>query len=237
VVTPREAATVMLVRDAPELEVFMVRRSHALVFVGGASVFPGGAVDAGDRDPVLHGRCRGWTDATASAAVGVPEGGLRFWVAAVRETFEEAGVLLARRSDGEPVDGAAPELSVAREALNRGDTTFATLLRDLDLELDTEGLRPCSRWITPAGAPRRYDTRFFVTAAPTGHAYAHDDGEAVASGWVQPAAALAAFDRGEIDLILPTQRCLQALAAHRHASDALVGLEGIHGNAGSAGAA
>jgi 8-oxo-dGTP pyrophosphatase MutT (NUDIX family) len=232
VVTPREAATVMLVRDAPELEVFMLRRSTALEFVGGASVFPGGALDPGDRDPRLLDRCVGWTDAEASAAIGVAAGGLGFWVAAVRETFEEAGVLLAHRArTGEAVDASEPALTAARGALNAGTATFVDVVLGEDLLLDTAGLRPCSRWITPAGAPRRYDTRFFLVAAPAGHAYEHDDGEAVASGWIRPHDALAAFRRGEIDLILPTVRCLEALATHPGAAAAVAGLEQISGNA------
>lgn len=231
-VTPREAATVMLVRDAPDLEVFMLRRSTALAFVGGASVFPGGAVDPADGDAELVARCTGWSDSDASAAVGVPSGGLRFWVAAVREAFEEAGVLLARRrGSGAPVDSTAPVLVDARQALNAGTLAFADLVRAENLVLDTAGLRPCSRWITPPGGPRRYDTRFFVAAAPDGHVYEHDDGEAVASQWVRPADALAAFRRGEIELILPTLRCLESLACHVDAASALAGLGNITGNA------
>ncbi len=230
-VTPREAATVMLVRDAPELEVFMLRRSTALEFVGGASVFPGGAVDPGDRDPALAARCTGWSDEEASAALGVTAGGLRFWVAAVRETFEEAGVLLARRAGSDdPVDAAAAEMVEARAALNAGTRSFRDVVVDADLVLDTAGLRPCSRWITPRGAPRRYDTRFFLVAAPRGHTYEHDDREAVASSWVRPVDALQAHHRGEIDLILPTVRCLEALAGHPDAGAAVAGLERIAGN-------
>jgi 8-oxo-dGTP pyrophosphatase MutT (NUDIX family) len=235
VVTPREAATVMLVRDAPDLQVFMLRRNLALEFVGGASVFPGGAVDPADRDPVLLARCRGWTDESASAALGVDSGGLGFWVAAVRETFEEAGVLLAARAGSSArVDGAAPPFAAARDALNAGGLTFRELVLDEDLVLETDALRPCSRWITPAGAPRRYDTRFFLAPAPEGHAYAHDDREAVASSWIRPGDALAAFERGEIDLILPTQRCLEALAGYDRADAALAALVRIADNAGAA---
>lgn len=231
-VTPREAATVMLVRDAPDLEVFMLRRSTALEFVGGASVFPGGAVDPADGDPALLARCTGWSDAEASATIGVDGRGLRFWVAAVREAFEEAGVLLARRrTTGTLVDAAAPEFVTARAALNAGALAFADLVFGEDLVLDTAGLRPCSRWITPVGAPRRYDTRFFLAAAPGGHTYEHDDGEAVASDWVRPADAVAAFRRGEIDLILPTLRCLESLAGHRGAQGAIADLAPIAGNA------
>ena len=149
----RDAATVILVRDRPELHVFVLRRNPALVFAPGATVFPGGAVD-----PV---------DATVAAELGVDE----FRAAAARECLEECGI---------PID--------ARELIE-----FA-------------------RWVTPIGAPRRYDTRFFVVRAPDGHEGEHDGGELVDSAWMRPADVLRAFADGEIDLILPTQRSLEVLA-------------------------
>jgi 8-oxo-dGTP pyrophosphatase MutT (NUDIX family) len=149
----RDAATVILVRDRPDLHVFVLRRNSTLDFVPGATVFPGGAVDPGD--------------AAVAAELGVDE----FRAAAMRECLEEAGI---------PID--------ARELIE-----FA-------------------RWITPVGAPRRYDTRFFVTRAPEGHEGEHDGSELVASAWMRPADALLAFASGEIDLILPTQRSLEVLA-------------------------
>ena len=120
-VTPREAATVMLVRDDPDLHVFMLRRNLNADWVGGAYVFPGGAVDPGDRAPAVLARCPDRDDADASAHLGLPEGGLGFWVAGVRETFEEAGVLLARSAaTGELVDPAQPRLEPLRAASTTG---------------------------------------------------------------------------------------------------------------------
>ena len=159
--TVRDAATVILVRDRPDLQVFVLRRNSSLVFAPGATVFPGGAVDPADAD--------------VAAELGVDE----FRAAAARECLEEAGI---------PID--------ARELVE-----FA-------------------RWITPEGAPRRYDTRFFVARAPDGHEGEHDGRELVASRWIRPAEALRAFAAGEIELILPTQRSLEMLA-HFDRVDAL----------------
>jgi 8-oxo-dGTP pyrophosphatase MutT (NUDIX family) len=229
VVTPvstREAATVMLVRDAPELEVFMLRRNLEAPFVGGAHVFPGGAVDFDDRAPELLARCHGRDDAAASAALGLPSGGLGFWVPAVREAFEEAGALLARSAASDrPVDlddvSLAARIEAARPAVGGGHRSFLEMVRDEDLLLDTGALHVFSHWITPVGAPRRYDTWFFVAAAPDGHAYVHDDGETVASEWIRPADALARAQRDELELIFPTIRSLEQLDRFERARDLL----------------
>ncbi len=219
----REAATVMLVRDSPDLHVFMLRRNLESKFVAGASVFPGGAVDPDDRTPAILERCHGRTDADASRQLGLPSGGLGFWVAAIREAFEEAGVLLARQAaSGEPVDldalGAAARLEAARPAVARGARPFLDVLVEEDLLLDAGALHLFSHWITPPEAPRRYDTWFFVADGPDGHAYLHDDDETVASEWVRPTDALARAERGELELIFPTMRTLAVLAGYPTAS-------------------
>jgi len=224
-VVPREAATVMLVRDAPDLQVFMLRRNLASVWIAGASVFPGGAVDAGDRHPRWEGRCAGWDDARASAALARTGGGLGFLVAAVRETFEEAGVLLAREPEGRAADGRHEHLIAARAALNAGDHDFDALVLDHDLVLATDELLPVSHWVTPPVGPRRYDTWFFVAAAPEGE-YLHDDTELIASAWVRPVDALAAGERGEVDLIFPTRKNLELLARFDTADALLAAVRG-----------
>ncbi|MBV8949985.1 MAG: NUDIX domain-containing protein [Actinobacteria bacterium] len=215
-VTPRDAATVMLVRDMPDLHVFMLRRSLNADFVGGAHVFPGGGVDADDRLAEIEARAPGRSDADASRLLGVPSGGLGFWVAAIRESFEEAGVLMARpRASGGPVDLADPEAAArfarARDALNARRLRFVDFLADEDLVLDVTSLHVFSHWITPAGMPRRYDTWFFVAEAPEGHAYLHDDFETIESAWIRPADAIARSRRGEVELIFPTFKNLEAL--------------------------
>jgi 8-oxo-dGTP pyrophosphatase MutT (NUDIX family) len=147
-------------------------------------------------------------------------------VAAVREAFEEAGVLLARSAATRlPVDfedpARAARVEIARRAVGRGERSFLEVVQDEDLLLDSGSLHVFSHWITPAGAPRRYDTWFFVAAAPDGHAYLHDDSETVASVWIRPGDALDRAERGELELIFPTIRNLEQLARFASACDLL----------------
>lgn len=219
-----DAATVMLLRDGPDgIEVCMMRRNPASGFVGGAHVFPGGAVDAADRSPDAARSCRGLDDAMASRLAGQPAGGLAFWVAAIRETFEEAGILLARDADGRPVSFGLPDVAARfaghRRAVDTGAATLVEVCRREDLTLDAGALSLFSRWVTPLGAPRRYDTRFFVAVAPDGQEARHDDRELVDTAWLTPAEALRRHRAGEIVLILPTERSLEALARFERAAD------------------
>jgi 8-oxo-dGTP pyrophosphatase MutT (NUDIX family) len=219
----RPAATVMLVRDAPDpvgnddrLEVLMVRRNLRSDFVGGAYVFPGGSVDPADGGPDAEAACSGRTDADASAVLGVPDGGLAYWVAVLRETFEEAGLLLAEREGGPALlagDKAEEARFVAeRAAVNAGTRRFLDLCRDERLRLMVGDVHYFAHWVTPQGAPRRFDTRFFVAAAPPGQRAAHDSGETIAETWVSPRRALAAHRAGEFEMIFPTIRNLQAIS-------------------------
>ena len=194
------AATVMLIRDAldddgaPDVEVCMLQRNLASEFVAGAYVFPGGRVDPGDHGPSVEALCRGRSDTEASAVLGVESGGLAFWVAALRECFEEAGVMLARhrRDDGagdgallattEP--GVAARFAAYRDAVNDQEMGLLDICRQEDLVLVVDTVYYVSHWITPELAPRRYDTRFFITTAPPGQVASHDDGETIATIWV-----------------------------------------------------
>jgi len=212
----RDAATVMLVRDGADgLEVFMLRRNPRSVFVGGAYVFPGGAVDDHDRHVDLEPICAGRTDAAASAALGVDAGGLAFWVAAIRESFEEAGVLLAYDAAGDVVRFDDPVLDARfrghRAEVDRGDLRLVDLCAAEGLTLACDTMHYFSHWITPVGPPRRFDTRFFVARAPDAQVPLHDDGEAVAQLWVRPVEALARHAAGELEMILPTIRNLEAI--------------------------
>jgi len=227
----RDAATVMLVRDrdhgdgGSQLEVFMLRRNLQSDFVGGAYVFPGGAVDEADRHADLESVCRGRSDDQASAHLGVDRGGLAFWVAAVRECFEEAGVLLAVDPDDEVVSFADAEVAsrfeAHRGAVDAGDLRLVDLCRLENLHLAVAGIHYFSHWITPVGPPRRYDTRFFVTAAPPEQVPLHDDRETIANLWVRPADALERHRAGELDLILPTIKNLDAIARFARSADLL----------------
>jgi 8-oxo-dGTP pyrophosphatase MutT (NUDIX family) len=219
--TIRSAATVMLVRDRPDLQVFVVRRTPRAVFGPGATVFPGGAVDPSDELP--GDRIIGLDDAAASAELGLPSGGLARRVAAVRECFEEAGILLAdpaahHADDAGDADDtlaiALPDLRAWRDAINAGHATLGQVLESEDLVVDVSGLRVFAHWLTPVGAPRRYDTWFFVARSPEDQDGLHDDSELVASEWVRPMDALRRHARGDIELILPTVRSLEALARY-----------------------
>ena len=223
-VPARDAATIMLVRDAagpvgPSLEVCMLRRHLNSDFVGGAYVFPGGKVDDDDRSTAAGDACTGRDDAAASDLLGVEAGGLAFWVAALRECFEEAGVLLAYRQEvpagGVLMEMADPDarrrLAAHRDGLNAGTTGFLELLRSEGLRLAVDRVHYFSHWITPEAAPKRYDTRFFVAALPPGQVPVHDDHETVETVWVRPAEALERAAAGEFDLIFPTIKNLEAI--------------------------
>jgi 8-oxo-dGTP pyrophosphatase MutT (NUDIX family) len=223
----RDAATVILVADRPDLHVLMLERTRRAVFGPGATVFPGGAVDAADRDARSRARVVGLDDAGASADQGIAAGGLGFRIAALRECFEEAGILLARDArTGNPVDHDA-DLATARERLNAGAVTFAEVLETRDLVLEARDLRVFSHWLTPVGSPRRYNTWFFVACAPDGEDGAHDDNELVASGWVRPVDALAQHVGGDIDLIFPTEMSLRALTRYLRTSELFADLDAV----------
>ncbi|MGI8793994.1 MAG: NUDIX hydrolase [Acidimicrobiales bacterium] len=223
----RDAATVMLVRDTADgMEVFMMRRNLNSDFVGGAYVFPGGAVDEADRHENLNPVCTGRSDAQASDLLEVASGGLAFWVAAVRECFEEAGVLLARPEDTDHVlsfaDAEVGErFTRHRSAVDRGDVRLVEVCRVERLQWLVDRIHYFSHWITPEGPPRRYDTRFFVAAAPPEQVPLHDDRETIANLWVRPADALARHEAGDLDLIFPTIKNLEALAKFERSDDLL----------------
>lgn len=221
----RDAATVMVVRDGADgLEVFMLRRTLDAVFAGGLYVFPGGAVDDADRRPEVEGVCVGRTDAEASAILDVPLGGLAYWVAAIRECFEEAGVLLAVDGDGvirfddPPV---AERFNGHRHAVHDGTVRLVDLCGQEGLRLDAGGIEYVSHWITPVGERRRFDTRFFVARAPVAQEPLHDDRETIESLWIRPADALDAFERRELAMIPPTLANLRFLVEHDTADAAL----------------
>lgn len=199
-------------------------------FIGGAYVFPGGAVDPDDATASIAARAD-LSDAEASGCLGVEEGGLAYYVACARELFEEAGLLLAERHDGRPL---APEASDAarlveqRRRLNDGATTFAAILEEEDLVLRVGQLSYFAHWITPLGPPRRYDTRFFVARMPEGQVPLHDDRELVAHTWVTPREALELHERGEMQLILPTIKNLEAISRFADCDELLAAVRGRH---------
>lgn len=216
----------MLVRDgARGLEVFMLERTSRAAFARGAYVFPGGRVDAADAGSEFEPVCDE-DDARASERLGLDHGGLAWLVATVRECFEEAGVLLARRAGGDdPVDFDTAEMQArfgeARRAVHAGELPLATLCVDEELRLMTERIHFVDHWVTPIGESRRFDTRFFLARAPIGQEPLHDDHETVASCWVRPSEGLDRSRRREWRLLPPTVHCLKMLAAHDTAASAI----------------
>jgi 8-oxo-dGTP pyrophosphatase MutT (NUDIX family) len=205
----RPAATVVLLRDAPGgLELFMVVRHHAIDFAAGALVFPGGRVEDDDfalaRDPSLCPNPQG---------LG-PEA-MAFRIAAIRETFEECGVLFARPKHADTlIDGEAVR-SVGhdwRTRLAEGRTRFQTMLAENDLLPASDLLIHFAHWITPRHQPKRFDTHFFLAAAPTEHFAVHDGSESVDSLWITPRQALADTAGGRFRLVFATQMNLMKLA-------------------------
>lgn len=220
----RPAATIILVADRPELEVLLLRRRAGSAFVPGMVVFPGGGVDGSDGAPEARARCQGLDDREASARLGLERDGIAYWVAAIRETFEEAGVLLARRGD-RPLHfddpAKAQRFAGLRADVDRGRVSLADVMRDEGLHFAADAIHYAARWITPEGPPRRYDTRFFVAALPRGQEAFHDEREAVHSEWVRPADALARFDTGDLSMLPPTYGMLRLLARFGSAGEAV----------------
>lgn len=235
------AATVMFVRDvapagggASELEVCLLRRNARSIFVGGASVFPGGAVDAADSAAAALERCDGLTEDDARARLRIDAGARAHWVAAIREAFEECALLPAVRADGLPLrledPAVAQRFANHRKAVDSGRRTLADVLEAEGLRLDLSALHYVAHWVTPVGAPRRYDTRFFVGRAPDGQPLAHDGSEVVAAEWTTPAAALARLEAGELTMLPPTSERLNWLAGFANVEavlEAAVALEDV----------
>ena len=220
--TPRDAATVMLLRpagadgadgaDGGGVEVLMLRRVAAMKFAPGAYVFPGGSVDPADSDPEV-----GWhgpDPAEFGRRLGAAAEMARALVcAAVRETFEESGVLLAGTPGGGPLAvPAGSSWESDRKALIAGEVTLAQLLSRRGLVLRADLLVPWTRWITPEGEPRRFDARFFAAALPAGQLATGHAAESDHTAWLRPADAIAAARVGEISLLPPTATTLNDFA-------------------------
>jgi 8-oxo-dGTP pyrophosphatase MutT (NUDIX family) len=228
-VAPVAAATVVVLRDSPlGPEVLMVRRHERSGDFAGASVFPGGLVDPQDADPDLVPAETGFVVESAVAALGevIPEATARaLHVAACRELFEEANMLLARRPHGEPIGEAALERSARlRFGLQAGTESLKSVLERENAVLALDALLPFARWITPEFQPRRWDARFFLVEAPAGQIALCDGTETCEAVWLRPEAALAAYRAGEHMLAPPTFRVLEDLQAYTSVPEAFAAL-------------
>lgn len=208
---PIPAATVILLRDQPAFEVLMIARHEKSAFAGGALVFPGGRVDPGDRDPAWKDYADGLSaDARVAAAQ----------IAAIREAYEEAGVLIARDINGAAASGAqALSLSDWRSKVEQNDSVFIDLIRREGLKLACDELHFFSHWVAPPGLHRRFDTLFFAARFPPGQEVLEDGEEATEALWITPDDAIAARSSGARKIIFPTARNLDLLAMSKSVSE------------------
>lgn len=211
----RPASTMLLLRDGSDgMEVFMVVRHHQIDFASGALVFPGGSIDADDHAVAQNA-------ALTRSMPGLDETALSFRIGAVRETFEECGILLARPEEaGELVPAVRADEIIGehRVALCEGKRSFSEILRAERLVPALDLLVPFAHWITPVGLPKRFDTHFYVAVAPADQLGMHDGSESVDSIWVNPSAAVEGAKTGRFKLVFPTERNLVKLGKQTSAA-------------------
>jgi 8-oxo-dGTP pyrophosphatase MutT (NUDIX family) len=217
----KPAATIVLLRSgANGLEVLLLRRVRSSGFVPGAWVFPGGRVDRDDAGPALVARLDGLVPALASERLGLPADAdppaLAYYVAAIREAFEETGILVGRDASGAAPRAAAvdPEVQRLRERLLEDEDSFPLLLDRMDCRMDAAAVEYIAHWITPEAEPRRYDTRFFAAAVPAGVESLHHTREMSDAVWIAPREALRRNREGSFPMVFPTIKTLRALEPH-----------------------
>ena len=213
----RPAATVILVRDnAHVLETLMLKRASEAAFAGGMYVFPGGRVEGDDHLHVYDALRRGPTEQQAFQRAALGDEWRGFWIACIRESFEEAGILLAYDAAGRLLDhddaATRARLAQHRHDLNAGTIALDEICTRERLSLAVDRVHFLNRWITPEGRPRRFDTRFFVAVAPERQHGRHDERETTDSRWIAPVEAVARNDSGEFGLMGVTRRQLEMLA-------------------------
>ena len=226
----KPAATVILMREAEEsgFEIFIVKRSSRSSF-GSLYVFPGGKLDPEDTERDLYACCEGMNDEEASARLGIENDGLSFWIACIRECFEETGVLLTNPSDS--LIQEYEKLSSLRKQLNNKEISFKDICISESLRLRTNNIVPCAHWITPAIEPKRFDTRFFLAKINSKQLASHDGFELTESFWIKPKDALVKLKEGKMNMILPTISNIEQLAEFSSAFEAFSYFEGLGNNA------
>jgi len=232
---PRDAATLILLRDSDRpvggIEVLLLQRHTQSAFLPGVHVFPGGVVEEADFAPEMAALCRGLGFEQAHRIikdVSPPQKSLGFFVAAIREAFEESGILLAhgggRRHSID--EGQLMRLGGCRAEVHANPSVFVSRLRDERLSLATDRLFYFAHWITPEVLPIRFDARFFVAAAPAGQEPSPDGKETVETRWVSPQDALAEHQMDRLKLAPPTFRSLSELAEFRTVDEAIASAQG-----------
>ncbi|MEA3471309.1 MAG: NUDIX hydrolase [Thermodesulfobacteriota bacterium] len=233
VVEPRDAATIILVRNRMDskgagMEVLMVLRNRKSDFVPDSYVFPGGGMVDGDITPEIGALCSGMDCERAAHILGdlsAPEKALGIWVTGIRETFEEVGLMIACRKDGLIVsidkDDEIERFRRYRCMLRDEEISFFDILEKEELTLAADRLHYYSHWITPEASPKRYDTRFFVARAPSNQKAFHDGVELTQYIWITPKDALEAFRKGTFNMVIPTMITLEELSGFDRVEDAI----------------
>ena len=193
----------------------MLRRNALASSASGAHVFPGGVLDAVDTEVVERGLVVGLGADDAAHRLELSGGALAFYCAALRELFEEAGLLMAVDDDGRTVNVTRERLTGWRHELASSNVSWPDFLEHEGLRLDVSGVHFIGHWVTPEGRSRRFDTRFFVASAPPYQSALPDYGEVVEHVWTTAALALERCAAGEWQLLVPTLRTLDSLSAHR----------------------
>ena len=232
-VVPRDAATVILLRRIPGenirgFEVLMALRNSKSKFVPSSYVFPGGRVDEQDCREDVESVCSGLDSKGALTILdnsSHPRSALGAWVAAIRETFEEVGILFAYHGNKTLLsfahDGSAERFSSHRIMLHRNEFTFAEMLQREHLTLAADRLHYFSHWITPELSPIRYDTRFFVAEVPDGQKAVHDGEEVTRHVWITPEKALESYWKKQFNMVVPTILTLESLAGFETVADVI----------------
>lgn len=230
-VAPSPAATLVLLRDRDHdgVDVLLIQRHRASKFAAGDFVFPGGKIEVDDVPADADAWCTGLTATGAAEALGPKaeaRAALGYWIGAIREAFEEVGILLAYDAGGHMLGADARRLDGWRRACQRDHRAFWDLLRAERLTLATDRLTYIAHWITPEERPIRFDTRFFVAPTPPGQAAVVDDQEIIGAQWLTPSEALAARERGEISLRVPTMKTLGLFEGAASVDEALARVGG-----------
>ena len=212
------AATIILMRAAKNgFEIFLAKRNSKSTF-GDVYVFPGGKLDEADYDEDLHQFCYGIDEISASKKLGLTENGLAYWLACIRECFEEVGILLTSKHDNLIHNDV--RLNSYRNKLNSGKITFKDICIREKLSLRASSIVPCSHWITPTVEPKRFDTRFFLAKVKSEQLGFHDGFELTESFWISPADAIKKFKDGEMNMLPPTIQNIKKLDEFKSFDDA-----------------
>lgn len=230
-VTPAPAATLVLLRDRPvgPFDVLLIRRHDESKFAAGAFVFPGGKIEADDNPDDAAVWCRGPDPVAAARVLGLenaPRAALGYWIGAIRETFEEAGILLAYDADGRPAPVGDARFAAHRRACQADNRAFWDMIRTERLTLATDGLVYFAHWITPEVNPLRFDTRFFAAEMPPAQEAAADEREITEIRWLTVREALEAGQSGRLQLRNPTMKNLALFDGAETAAEALARLRG-----------